>query len=196
METHHLLLRYHAGGLLPEAQAALLKVLSDRGCAGETLAQEMAALDTPPQPQASPQAPFRVKRSHPDLRWFNLTLWLLLTPVFVFFLLLAIPILGNLIVIKAAIAHGCQTGENAIHPCHFLYWDIGNLVSGYTIDMFLAGAANPLLSCYAFFAFVRCPPGIAWWSAVVVVFVAREMKRYRMQQQGRRAPPVPADNPS
>jgi len=187
METHVLLLRYRAGGLLPEAEAALIEVLSDRGYAGEVLEQKVAALDVAPQAPAPASASLRGKRPHPELRKFNLALWLLVAPVFVFFLLLAIPILGNYIVIGGASALGCQTGENVIHPCHFLYWDIGDMVNGYMVDAFLAGAANPLISCLAFAAFVRSLPGAAWLSAVIGVFAAREVKRYRLQQQGRRA---------
>lgn len=186
MAAHVLLLRYRAGGLLPEAEAALLEVLSDRGYAGEALERKVAALDVATQPPASSPVPFRVKRPHPELHHFNLALWLLVTPVFVFFLLLAIPILGNLIVIRGAETLGCQTGENAIHVCHFLYWDIGSLVNGYVVDAFLVDAANPILSYFAFAAFVRCPPGAMWLSVVVGVFTAREVKRYRLQQQGRR----------
>lgn len=37
MDTHVLLARYRSGGLLPEAEAALLEVLADRGCAVEAL---------------------------------------------------------------------------------------------------------------------------------------------------------------
>jgi len=48
METRILLMRYRAGGLLPEAEAALLEVLADRGCAADMLArtgtEEMNAL--------------------------------------------------------------------------------------------------------------------------------------------------------
>lgn len=186
METQVLLLRYRAGGLLPEAEAALIEVLSDRGYAGEALERKAAELDMGPQPSASAWASSRVKRSHPELRKYNLALWLLAAPVFVFFLLLAIPILGNYIVIGGAAALGCQTGENAIHPCHFLYGDIGDLVNGYTVDAFLGGAANPLISCLAFAAFVRSVPGAAWLSVVIAIFVARAVKRYRLQQ-GRRA---------
>lgn len=37
MDTSILLARYHGGGLLPDAEAALLEVLADRGCAVEAL---------------------------------------------------------------------------------------------------------------------------------------------------------------
>ncbi|RAN81836.1 hypothetical protein B5P43_09005 [Bacillus sp. SRB_336] len=43
MDTRILLARYQRGGLLPEAEAALLEVLADRGCAVETLENQNAA---------------------------------------------------------------------------------------------------------------------------------------------------------
>lgn len=43
MDTRILLARYHGGGLLPEAEAALLEVLADRGCAVEALENKGAA---------------------------------------------------------------------------------------------------------------------------------------------------------
>ena len=43
MDTRILLARYHRGGLLPEAEAALLDVLADRGCAVGALENQGAA---------------------------------------------------------------------------------------------------------------------------------------------------------
>lgn len=43
LDTRILLARYHRGGLLPEAEAALLEVLADRGCAVEALENQSAA---------------------------------------------------------------------------------------------------------------------------------------------------------
>lgn len=197
METHHLLLRYRAGGMLPEAEAALLEVLSDRGYAKAALDQKMAPLDIAPERPAptSPTPKAIVKNSHPDLRWLSLALRLLAAPVLVFFVLLAIPILGNLIVLSGASALGCNTGENAIHSCHFLSWDIGELVYGYMVDAFLVGGANPILSMFAFAAFIRSMLGAAWLSAVVGLYAAREVKRHRLQQQEQLTTPRQDENP-
>jgi hypothetical protein len=106
-----------------------------------------------------------------------------MTPVLAFFILIAIPILGNFLVIGGAGLLGCQTGEDAIHSCHFLVWDIGELVNGYTIDAFIGGAANPIIAALAFVAFVRSSIGIVWLSAVGGVFVAREVKRQKLRRQ-------------
>lgn len=43
MDTRILLARYRSGGLLPEAEAALLEVLADRGCAVDELERQSAA---------------------------------------------------------------------------------------------------------------------------------------------------------
>lgn len=46
MDTRILLARYRSGGLLPEAEAALLEVLADRGCAVELETQSAAGIAT------------------------------------------------------------------------------------------------------------------------------------------------------
>ncbi|WP_233841564.1 hypothetical protein [Dyella sp. 2HG41-7] len=112
-----------------------------------------------------------------NLRAFNLALKWLAIPVLVFFVLLAIPIVGNLLVIEGAHWLGCNTAENDIHPCQFLEWDIGELVSGYTVDAFIGGAANPLIAAYAFLAFIRSFIGAIWLLLLVSVFAARELRR-------------------
>lgn len=181
MDTRALLARYRAGGLLPEAEAALLEVLADRGYAGERLQQVVPSLAVAVPPPLPKSVVIRVGRSHPELRGFNRALRWLVSPVLLVFLLMAIPILGNFIVLGGASALGCRTGEDAVHPCHFLFWDIGDLTAAYMVDAFVVGAANPIISCYAFFAFVESFPVDVWFAAVLGLLIAREVKRSRLQ---------------
>lgn len=182
MQTRALLARYCAGGLLPQAEAALLEVLADRGYAGERLQQAMAPPGVAAPPPVPKPAVVRVRRSHPELRGFNRALRWLVSPVLLVFVLMAIPILGNFIVLGGASALGCRTGEDNVHPCHFLFWDIGSLDAAYMVDAFVAGAANPIISCFAFLAFVESFPGDVWFAVVLGLLIAREVKRSRLQQ--------------
>lgn len=114
------------------------------------------------------------------LRGFNFALKCLVIPVLVFFILIAIPVLGNFLVIGGAELLGCSIAENEPHPCHFMEWDISELVGGYTLDAFIGGAANPLIACFAFVAFIRSFMGVIWLLAISGVFVAREVKRRQL----------------
>jgi len=188
MDTHLLLQRYRTGGLVPEAEAALRTVLESRGYSQEKLAQretpdpasnESRPTSSPGRAAQTPQIP----DSHPRLRPFNIVLKCLITPVVVIFVLFAIPLLGNFVVVGGAALLGCQTGEDNIHPCHFLGMDAGELIYGYIVDIFMLGAFNPVLAFLALGAFVRSPLGIIWWLTAGGVLVAREIMRRRLRAE-------------
>jgi len=174
---------------VPEAEDALRLVLEGRGYSQDELARNRlrrTAAETNKnavEPPATRPA-VRVSYAHPALRPFNLTLMCLIIPVVVILVLLAMPILGNYIVIGGASLLGCNTGEDAIHPCHFLGMDIGDFVNGYVVDAFIAGAANPILAFFALGVFVRSPAGIIWSVVVVGLFVARALRRRRLMGKG------------
>jgi hypothetical protein len=185
MNTDLLLQRYRTGGLVPEAEAALLSVLESRGYSHEALVRKKTATPSsnggPPALRPGKPAPIpRIHASHPDLRRFNLALKCLVAPVLIVFILLAIPLLGNFIVIGGAGLLGCQTGENHVHPCHFLGWDIGEFVYGYVVDIFVLGGANPFLAGVALLAFLRSPFGVAWLLLIGGTYGAREIRRWRI----------------
>lgn len=75
MDTHTLLARYRSGGLLPEASAALLEVLADRGHAVEALEGKGADEITTPSIEGSVQAnsvSMKARRSLPIAwRWLR-----------------------------------------------------------------------------------------------------------------------------
>ncbi len=182
MDTKLLLQRYRAGGLVPEAEAALISVLEGRGYSREELARrEMfqsasnVSRDTSLPEKTAPLP--KVPSSHPRLRPFSLALKFLVIPVVVAFLLLAIPLLGNFVVIGGASLLGCQTGEDNIHPCHFLGMDIGQFVYGYVVDIFVLGGLNPVLAFVAFRAFICSLIGMVWLALVIGVFLTRERIR-------------------
>lgn len=185
MDTKLLLQRYQTGGLIQEAEVALLSVLESRGYSRERLAQKETFHSTSNEssealvPVKATPLP-NITNSHPRLRPFGLALKCLVIPVLAIFLLLAIPLLGNFVVLGGASLLGCQTGEDKIHPCHFLGWDIGEFVSGYVVDIFVLGGLNPILALVAFRAFICSVLGIIWLSAVIGVLMVRERIRRRL----------------
>jgi hypothetical protein len=190
MDTKLLLQRYRAGGLIPEAEVVLLSVLESRGYPLEKLARKETLY---PVPDASREAlppnkitrPPNIPNSHPRLRPLSLALKFLIVPVIAIFLLLAIPLLGNFVVLGGASLLGCQTGEDNVHPCHFLGRDIGEFIYGYVVDIFLLGGLNPFLSLAAFSAFIRSLFGIIWLSVVIGVALIREHLRRRLATETR-----------
>lgn len=190
MDTKLLLQRYQAGGLIPEAEVVLLSVLESRGYSREKLAQKEALPPTldvghgatlPTKTTSLPHIP----NPHPRLRPFSLGLKGLVIPVLAFFLLLAIPLLGNFVVLGGASFLGCQTGEDNVHPCHFLGMDIGEFVYGYVVDIFVLGGLNPILAFVAFRAFIRSLLGIIWLSVVIGIVLIREHVRRHLAMDAR-----------
>lgn len=188
MDTQLLLARHRIGGLVPEAQTALAEVLRRRGVTDEELtalaanAPSAASIVEAP-PQAHDRAPAqRIKYSHPRLRGFRIALWCIVLPVIALFVVLATPLLGGFVVMGVARMLGCNTGENAEHPCHLLGWDIGHLVSGYTISAFLGGAAAPIIAGFAFNAFIRSPFGVAWLACIGGVLTAMQVARHHLRK--------------
>ncbi|MDE2307895.1 MAG: hypothetical protein KGJ97_06335 [Xanthomonadaceae bacterium] len=187
MHTNLLLQRYRNGGLVPDAEAALLRVLESRGHSRDQLddagraADAAAARHEVALEEAARRIEMRRARQSTDpvFKRINLALKCVAVPVIAFFVLLAIPVVGNVIVLGGAGLLGCDTGENEIHPCVVLGTDIGGMVYGYVVDAFLVGGLNPFLAVMAFFGFLRSPFGVAWLFIVVGVFAAREIRRYR-----------------
>lgn len=127
----------------------------------------------------------------PRLRSYTFAIRCWAYPVYAFFVLLATPLLGNFFVIWAAGLMGCRTGEDDIHACHFVYWDIGEFIYGYVVDIFVLGAANPLLAFYALKAFLSTWVGLAWLFAAVALYVARALQRNRLERETRPPGPPP-----
>lgn len=184
-QTNLLLQRYRNGGLVPDAEVALLSVLESRGYSRDQIDEAGRAADVAAarhevaQQEAAQRIEMRRVRQSADpvFKRFNLALKCVLIPVSAFFLLLAIPILGNFIVIGGAGLLGCNTGENDVHPCMVLGSDVGGLIYGYVVDAFVIGGFNPFLAVMAFFGFLRTPFGTSWLLTVVGIFVAREIRR-------------------
>jgi hypothetical protein len=111
------------------------------------------------------------------LRSINTALKCLLVPVCVFFVLLALPLVGNVMVLEGAAALSCPTGENVVHPCSVLGEDAGSLVNGYLVDAFILGAFNPFLAGMAFLLFLRSVLGRVWIIVVGVLLLAKVVIR-------------------
>lgn len=185
MQTNLLLQRYRNGGLVPDAEVVLLSVLESRGYSRERIdeAERTADIAAARREVAKQEAARRIEMrrvrqsADPVFKRFNLALKCVVIPVGAFFLLLAIPVVGNFIVIYGATLLGCNAGENMIHPCMFLGSDVGSLIYGYVVDAFVVGGFNPFLAVMAFFGFLRTPFGTSWLLTTVGIFVAREIRR-------------------
>lgn len=190
MDTNLLLHRYRAGGLVPQAEAALLSVLESRGYVrdpldGVTLANlpqlaghAKAATHQASRPRLGTDA--MVQRT----KWITLLFWCIALPVVVFFILAAIPLIGNFTVVGTATLLHCSTGENMAHPCNLLGWDMGDFVYGYVVDIFVLGGANPVLAGQGFVAFLRSAPGNVWLLMVGIAWVGRQLSCRQLRQNG------------
>jgi hypothetical protein len=183
MDTALLLQRHRSGGMVHDAEVALLSVLEARGYTRETLAQETlmhaSTITAPLLPDKPAKMPL-IPLSHPSLRRLTIALRCLIIPVVVVFALLAIPLVGNFVVLEGASLLGCSVGEDKVHPCLFLGQDIGDFVYGYVVDIFLLGGFNPFFSAIAFANFIRSAIGIVWLLLVVGMYGARVIKRRQL----------------
>jgi hypothetical protein len=189
MQTNLLLQRYRNGGLVPDAEVALLSVLESRGYSRERIdeAERIADIAAAGREVAEQEAAQHIEMrrgrqsADPVFKRLNLALKCVVIPVGAFFLLLAIPVVGNFIVIYGATLLDCNAGENVIHPCVVLGSDVGSLIYGYVVDAFVVGCLNPFLAVMAFFGFLRTPFGTGWLLTTVGIFVAREVRRQSLR---------------
>lgn len=191
MDTPLLLERYRRGGMVPEAAAALLSVLEERGYPRETLDTIGDAIKPVPNIEFTQEEPARItfaghplqalKRRMKRIRW---TLLVMVIPVLLAFLLLALPIVGNFVVLGFASAMGCSTGENMVHSCMFMGKDIGNFIYGYVVDIFVLGLFNPFFAASAMMVFLKTAIGIAWMLAVLSLIVVWFTTRRRLREFG------------
>lgn len=188
MPTNLLLHRYKQGGLVPEAAAALLDVLESRGYSREKADEQLRLAETAAvekavaKLEATEKARARAARLavDPVLKRLRVLLWGIVSPVTLFFVLLAIPLLGNFIVIEVASRLGCNLGENAVHPCLVLGHDMGSFVYGYLVDIFILGAFNPFFSAELFVRFLHSLAGILWMLGIAATIVARTIRRHSL----------------
>lgn len=184
MPTNLLLHRYKQGGLVPEAAAALLDVLESRGYSREKADEQLRLAETVAveKLEATEKAHARAARLavDPVLKRLRVLLWGIVSPVTLLFVLLAIPLLGNFIVIEVASRLGCNLGENAVHPCFVLGHDMGSFVYGYLVDIFILGAFNPFFSAELFVRFLHSLAGILWMLGIAATIVARTIRRHSL----------------
>ena len=116
-------------------------------------------------------------------KWISVLFWCVVLPVAVFFILAAIPLVGNFTVLGTASLLHCSTGENMVHPCNLLGWDMGDFVYGYVVDIFILGGFNPVLAGIGFVGFLRSPPGIVWLLIAGTAYAARRLGHRQLRQK-------------
>jgi len=176
MDTSLLLERYRRGGLVPDAQSALLFVLERRAFTSDRLNHTEDAREGRRRIDKATNA----KRSR--LKKVCLALNGLFFPVCTFFLLSAIPLIGNYVMLGFVSLIGCSVNEAQAHPCSLLGWDLADVAYGYVVDVFLAGAANPLLAGWALERFLVSAVGIAWLMVVSILYIARRRMRRQIER--------------
>lgn len=173
MDTKLLLERYRRGGLVPDAQLVLLSVLEQRGFTPDKLNHAQDASEGRRRLEQS----MDVQRSR--VRKVVVALNSLFFPVCWFFLLAAIPVIGNYLMLGFVSLMGCSVNEAQVHPCSLLGWDLSEVAYGYVVDAFLAGAANPFLAVYALEKFLVSAVGIVWLMVITILYIAkRRMRRH------------------
>ncbi|MFC5525005.1 hypothetical protein ACFPPA_04555 [Rhodanobacter ginsengisoli] len=176
MDTRLLLERYRRGGLVPDALSALLSVLEGRGFTSDRLNHTEDAREGRHRiDQAVNAQRFRLKK-------VGLAFNSLFFPVCWFFLLSAIPVIGNYLMLGFVSLMGCSVNEAQAHPCSLLGWDLADVAYGYVVDAFLEGAANPLLAGWALEKFLISGLGIAWLMVVSILYIAKRRMRRQIER--------------
>jgi hypothetical protein len=122
-----------------------------------------------------------IARRESHLKKINLALKWLVIPIVVAFVLLAVPILGNVVALEFAKFIGCTVSANEPHACSLLGANIGGLLEGYLVGSFLAGAINPFLAGMALTIFISSTVGEVW---LLAVFFLVSAKFYMLHRAG------------
>lgn len=82
----------------------------------------------------------------------NALYWLFAAPFVVFFVLLCLPIVGNIVALAFGQSIGCEFSEQKAEPCFIFGVNLGEIFYGYLVGMFLLGMGNPFMFIRAIFA--------------------------------------------
>ena len=109
----------------------------------------------------------------------NRALKVLVLPPVVVYILLALPIVGNLIVIGFSTRIlRCHIDAGGPQSCLFLGNDIGDINYGYGVGSIVLGITNPFLAAEAYSRFISLPVFAGWVFLVFATVIFRErMKR-------------------
>ena len=107
-----------------------------------------------------------------QLKVLNLVLAAIIFPAAVGFLLLGLPVIGNVVVSSFADHIGCSVNASGPPTCHFLGRDVGGMIYGYLVSGIVGGMLNPLLFLSVISNFA---PGLipAWTVTLVLLLAAR-----------------------
>lgn len=114
-----------------------------------------------------------------SIRLLDWVLVVLLLPPGLLYLLLAMPIVGNAIVLDLANQLGCHGDASGVQPCYFLGTDIGGIVYNYGVGMILLGMTNPIMALGVFDVLLPTFVIYLWGIVSVLVFAMRVHLRAR-----------------
>ena len=84
--------------------------------------------------------------------FINALYWLFAAPFVVFFVLLCLPVVGNIVALAFGQSIGCEFSEREAEPCFVFGVNLGEIFYGYLAGMFLLGIGNPVMFVRAIFA--------------------------------------------
>ncbi len=95
-------------------------------------------------------------------RWLNIAHWIVGRPMLAYLLLFSLPVIGNLVAGLTLGSLDC-TGRGGSAPTCFLFGkDVGEVLYGYVIGMFLLGIINPFLAWQLLSVFLPGSLAIVW----------------------------------
>jgi len=125
-----------------------------------------------------------LRNSKTSLWLINLSLLAVIALPVIFFVLLATPIIGNVIVVALGTKLGCGGSAAAPQPCYFLGKDFGGIYYNYAMTVVALGITNPVLAVSLFKLLLTPQTAIAWLATIAGLFVARDHLKSRSRAHG------------
>lgn len=95
-------------------------------------------------------------------RWLNIAHWIIGRPMLAYLLLFSLPVIGNVVAGLALGSLDCTGGGGSAPTCFLLGKDVGEVLYGYVIGMFLLGMINPFLAWQLLSVFLPGSLAMAW----------------------------------
>ena len=117
--------------------------------------------------------------SSKNLGRIDLAYKVLVLPPMILFILLALPLVGNVLVIlfTTKVMH-CPLSAGSAQACVFLGHDIGGISYAYAMSLVLLGAFNILYAIWIYCTFVPKVILLAWLAfALTIIVLRRKIKK-------------------